>query len=125
MSEGKSRISANSLILTGIVAGLIISAVDNLAYSGIANPFVVVAMLLAVTGVAGIVFTKRGLIVVFAAWVCNPLVHAVKHIFNSSGSLHPETWLYILMLAIYTLVISLFGWGLGLLIQKLMKKSMK
>lgn len=107
------------LLATGAAAGIIIAMVDNFAFSGEVSPIVIVAMLLAATGTSGIIWRWQGWLVAVAAWLFDPLVHFIKHILGLPDTLHPNTYLSILMLAVFTFVVSAFGLGFGVLVRKI------
>ena len=107
------------LIATGAAAGMIIAMVDNFVFSGEISPIVIVAMLLAAAGTSGIIWRWQGWLVAGTAWLCDPLVHLMKHILGLPDTLHPNTYLSILMLTVLTFVISAFGLSIGVLVRKL------
>jgi hypothetical protein len=93
--------------------------VDNFAFEGEVSPIIIVAMLLAATATAGVVWGQRGWIAVITAWACVPLAHVVKHVLGLPDTLQPNTYKSILMLAAFTFVVAALGTGGGLLIRRL------
>lgn len=109
----------------GFIAGGIIVYVDNFAFHGEVSPIIIVVMLLAVTAAAGIIWEWRGWTAATAAWACVPAAHLVKHVLGLPDTLNPNTYTSILMLAIFTLVISTIGIGSGVLLRRLTKFGAK
>jgi hypothetical protein len=103
----------------GFIAGAIIVYGDNFAFQGEVSPIVIVVMLLAVTVTAGTIWGWRGWAIVIAAWVGVPTAHLVKHGLGLPDTLNPNTYTSILMLAIFTFVISTIGIGSGVLLRRL------
>lgn len=103
----------------GFAAGATIAYVDNFAFEGEASPIIIVAMLLAATAIAGGIWGQRGWVAVAAAWASVPLAHVVKHVLGLPDTLQPNTYMSILMLAAFTLVVAALGTGCGLLIRRL------
>ena len=103
----------------GFAAGAAIVYVDNWAFVGEVSPILIVAMLLAATATAGAIWGRRGWVASFAAWVCVPLAHLVKHVLGLPDTLHPNTYASILMLAAFTLAVASIGTGCGVLFRRL------
>jgi hypothetical protein len=80
-----------------------------------------VLLLIIVTVTSGIKLGWRGWILAFPLWICIPLAHLIKHILGLPDTLHPNTYASILMLAVFTLVVSTFGLLGGVLMRKLIK----
>jgi hypothetical protein len=106
-------------LCVGLVAGLVIVYVDNCTFDGEVSPIVIIALLLAATTGAGVLFGRSGWISAAVTWVCVPLAHLVKHVLGWPDTLHPNTYVSILFLALFTLAIAAIGTGGGLLIRKL------
>jgi hypothetical protein len=117
MTKWPVRLSA------GLIAGIIIAAVDNFAFEGEISPIVIVAMLFAVTVAAGVIWGQLALIAQVAVWACVPLAHVINHVAGLPDSLHPNTYGSILKLAAFTLVIAVIGSGCGMLAHKLTRRS--
>ena len=111
----------STLIMIGLVAGLIIAAVDNFAFGGEVSPIVIVLLLIIVTVTSGIKLGWRAWILAFPLWICIPLAHLIKHILGLPDTLHPNTYASILMLAAFTFVVSTVGLLGGVLMRKLIK----
>jgi len=103
----------------GLVAGAAIVCVDNFAFEGEVSPIFIVALLLAGTTMAGALWGRRGWIAAAVMWACVPLAHLVKHVLGLPDTLHPNTYLSILFLAAFTLVVATGGTGCGILIRRL------
>lgn len=111
-----------ALILIGIAAGLIIAAVDNLSFQGEVSPIVIALMLIFITFSSGFVFGWRGWIVSSITWGCVPLAHFIKHFFRLPDTLHPNTYISIILLAAFTLFVSIVGHGFGVLFNRFFRK---
>lgn len=103
----------------GLAAGAAIACVDNLAFKGEVSPIIIVAMLLAATAAAGAVWSGRGWATAAATWACVPLAHLVKHVLGLPDTLHPNTYMSILYLAGFTLVVAIAGTACGVLVGRL------
>ncbi len=103
----------------GFAAGAAIAAVDNFAFGGEVSPIVIVAMLLAATATAGLIWDRRGWIAAAAAWICVPLAHLIKHALGLPDTMQPNTYTSILMLAAFTLAVATIGTGCGVLLRRL------
>ncbi|MFH0991802.1 MAG: hypothetical protein V1799_17475 [bacterium] len=104
------------LFVVGLVAGLAIAAVDNFAFESEVSPIVIVALLAAVTGTAGVLWGWRGWITSSSAWVCVPAAHLVKHLLGLPDTLHPNTYTSIMMPAAFTFVVAAIGTGSGVVV---------
>ena len=103
----------------GFAAGAAIAAVDNFAFEGEVSPIIIVAMLLAATATAGVVWGRRGWVTAAAAWACVPSAHLIKHILGLPDTLQPDTYASILMLAAFTLAVAVVGAGCGVVLRRL------
>ena len=119
------KTSLTLLVSIGLITGILISTIDNFAFEGEVSPIIIVLLLLTATLAFGATFGLRGALMSIFTWICIPLTHLIKHIFNLPDTLHPNTYTSILMLAIFTLIVSSVGIGLGIFINKLFKKSVK
>lgn len=108
-----------TLACVGLVAGVSLAALDNFAFGGEVSPVIIVAMLLAATGVAGVIWDRRGWVAAAAAWICVPLAHLIKHVLGLPDTLQPNTYTSILILAAFTLVVATIGTGCGILLRRL------
>ncbi len=107
----------------GIVAGVAIAAVDNFAFEGEASPIIIVALLLASTAAAGSMWGHPGWVASIAAWACVPLPHIIKHVLNLPDTLHPNTYVSILLLSVFTLVIAAIGTECGALARRIVPRG--
>jgi len=112
-------------LLVGLIAGAVIVFTDNFAFQGEVSPIVIVIMLLAATITAGAIWKWQAWIAVVTLWVCVPMAHAVKHLLGLPDTLHPNTYASILMLAVFTFVISATGFLFGTLIHRISKSAQK
>lgn len=103
----------------GVFAGALIAAVDNFAFEGEVSPIVIVALLLIACGAFGILWRWHGWYAAVGAWICIPMAHVINQVLGLPDTLHPNTYASIAMLAAFTLVISLFGVGLGTMVRRL------
>jgi len=104
-------------LAVGLAGGAAMAYVDNFAFEGEVSPIVIVAMLLAATAAAGASWGRRGWLAAAAAWVCVPVAHVVKHVLGLPDTLHPNTYVSIMYLAAFTLVVAIIGTGSGVLLR--------
>ena len=109
------------LFILGLVAGLLISTVDNFAFEGEVSPIVIVVLLFLSTAAVGAGFGRKGLFASVSAWVIIPLAHLIKHVLNLPDTINPNTYLSILKLAIFTFFIAAIGFGTGTMFYNLNK----
>jgi hypothetical protein len=109
--------SLSKRLAIGLGAGLSIAAVDNFAFGGEVSPIVIVVLLVATTATFGAIWGRQGWTTAVAAWLCVPLAHVVKHALGLPGTLHPNTYTSILMLAVFTLLVATLGPAAGILIH--------
>lgn len=109
----------------GFIAGANIVYVDNFPFHGEVSPIVIVLILLAMTATVGIIWGWRGWYTAFSAWACIPTAHLFKHVLGLPDTLNPNTYSSILILAIFTFVISTIGFGSGVLLHKLTRLGAK
>ncbi len=107
----------------GLAAGVIIMYVDNFAFAGEVSPIIIVAMLLVTSAAAGITWGRRGWIAAAATWACVPLAHLIKHVFGLPDTLQPNTYTSIMMLALFTLLVTAVGFGCGMLVHILYHRA--
>ena len=108
----------NKRFAVGSGAGIVIACVDNFAFDGEVSPIIIVAMLIASTATFSGIWGHRGWTAALAAWTCVPLAHLMKHVLGLPDTLHPNTYTSILMLAVFTFVVTAIGTGIGMLIKK-------
>lgn len=107
------------VIGVGLLVGLAIAAIDNLAFEGECSPIVMVGMLF-ITGIAaGVAWRWRRWVTAALASVCIPLAHVVKHIFGLHDTIQPNTYGSIFGVGVLTLVVATIGALLGVLIRRL------
>ncbi|MCB1051361.1 MAG: hypothetical protein H6510_17745 [Acidobacteria bacterium] len=102
----------------GLVAGLAIAFVDNVAFGGETSPIVIVGLLLAASASAGWVWGVQGWSAALGIWLWVPLAHLLKHLFGLPDTLQPNTYPSILLLAGFSFLVSALGYAAGLLIHK-------
>ncbi len=105
-------------IVVGSAVGLVIAGVDNFAFNGEVSPIVIVAMLFAGTATAGVVWGRHAWLAAGGMWLWTPLAHLVKHVLNLPDTMHPNTYVSIMLLAAFTLVIASIGTGCGILVHR-------
>jgi hypothetical protein len=104
--------------LIGVAAGLAIAFVDNYWSGGEVSPIVIVALLLLATLAAGAIWGVGGWVSALATWACVPLAHVVKHVAGVPDTLHPNTYVSILLLAAFCLIVGAAGFGFGVLLHR-------
>ena len=112
-------------LLVGLIAGAVIVFIDNFAFQGEVSPIVIVIMLLVSTITVGTIWKWHAWIAVVTLWICVPMAHVVKHLLDLPDTLHPNTYTSILMLAVFTFVVSAIGFLFGTLINKISKGAQK
>ena len=103
----------------GLACGASTIYVDNVAFGGEVSPIVVVIMLLAAATAGAAIWGPRGWPVAATSWASVPGAHLVKHALGIPDTLHPNTYLSILYLALFTLCVSAAGVACGAAIGKL------
>jgi len=111
--------------LIGLIAGAIIVFIDNFAFRGEVSPIVIVIMLLISTITVGAIWKWHAWVAAVTVWICVPMTHVVKHLLGMPDTLHPNTYTSILMLAVFTFVISAIGFLFGALINRISKSTQK
>ncbi len=112
-------------LLVGLIAGAVIVFIDNFAFQGEVSPIVIVIMLLVSTITVGAIWKWHAWITAVTLWICVPMAHVVKHLLGLPDTLHPNTYTSILMLAVFTFVISAIGFLFGTLINRISKGTQK
>lgn len=107
-------------LILGLVIGAAIMYVDNVAFAGEVSPIVIMILLLVAAMTVIGLWGQRGWLTVGATWLCVPLAHLIKHILGLPDTLNPNTYTSILLLALFTLVVTMLGAGAGLLVHKWM-----
>jgi hypothetical protein len=108
-----------AMIAAGLVLGAALSAIDLFVEGGEVSPIVVVVLLFATTGFAGLAWGARGWRVAVPCWACLPLSHALLRLLGLPDTLHPATWGSIVRLAAFTATVAVTGTGSGLLLRRL------
>jgi hypothetical protein len=109
----------------GMISGAAIVYVDNCAFEGEVSPIVIVALLLAASAITGAIWGRSGWIAAAVTWACVPLAHIFKHVLGLPDSLHPNTYISILYLAAFTLVVAIVGTGCGVLARGLATRPVR
>lgn len=112
-------------LLVGFIVGAVIVYMDNFAFQGEVSPIVIVIMLLVSTITVGAILKRSAWMTVVIIWICVPMAHVVKHLLGLPDTLHPNTYMSILLLAVFTLVVSATGFFLGVLINRTAKDTRK
>lgn len=105
-------------LIVGLVVGGAIAYVDNIAFAGEVSPIVIVLLLLAAAIMAAAIWGQRGWVAIGALWLWVPLAHLIKHMLGLPDTLNPNTYTSILLLALFTLVVTVLGAGVGLLMRQ-------
>jgi hypothetical protein len=121
----KSSSNWQMRLLVGLIAGAVIVFIDNFAFQGEVSPIVIVILLLASTIAVGAIWKWQAWIAAVTVWICVPMAHVVKHLLGFPDTLHPNTYTSILMLAIFTFVVSAIGFLFGVLINIISKGNQK
>lgn len=112
-------------LLVGLIAGAAIVFIDNFAFQGEVSPIVIVIMLLVSTITVGAIWKWHAWIASVTVWIFVPMAHVVKHLLGLPDTLHPNTYASILMLAVFTFVVSAIGFLFGTLVNKISKGAQK
>jgi hypothetical protein len=112
-------------LLVGLIAGAVIVFIDNFTFQGEVSPIVIVLMLLVSTITFGAIWKWHAWIAAVTVWICVPMAHVVKHLLGMPDTIQPNTYTSILMLAVFTFVISAIGFLFGVLINRISKGSPK
>src|SRR5258708_21097474 len=105
-------------IFVGYAVVLAIACVDNFAFNGEVSPIVIVAMLFAGTATAGVVWGRHAWLAAAGMWLWIPLVHLVKHVLKLPDTMHPNTYVSIMLLPAFTLLIASIATGCGQLVHR-------
>ncbi len=111
------------LLALGFGAGVVIAAIDNFAFGGEISPIAIVALLLLLNGTAGATWGWRGGLLAIPAWLCIPSAHLIKQGLGLPDTLHPNTFTSILLLALFTFLVSTIGIALGVLLRRMGKPA--
>ncbi len=121
----KSLSSWQMRFLVGLIAGAVIVFIDNFAFQGEVSPIVIVILLFVSTITVGIIWKWQAWIAAATVWISVPMAHVIKHLLGLPDTLHPNTYTSILMLAVFTFVISAIGFLFGTLINRISKGAQK
>lgn len=105
-------------VFVGLIVGAIIAAVDNFLFGGEVSPMVIVGLLLVAALTLGGLWKWSALLPVTLMWLWLPMAHLVKKVLGLPDTLHPNTYSSILLLSVFTLVISAIGFLMGGLASK-------
>jgi hypothetical protein len=103
----------------GLLAGATIAAVDNVLFEGEVSPIVIVGLLLGAAASAGVIWGARGLVAAVLTWGWVPASHVLKRALGLPDTLHPNTWASVLVLAVFSLVVTAVGSTCGLIARRL------
>jgi len=117
----KSLSSLPIRIFVGLLVGAIIAYVDNFSFQGEVSPIVIVISLLIASISIGIIWKWRALITIALIWLWLPMAHVVKKVLGLPDTLHPNTYTSILLLSVFTLVVSAIGFLIGVSASKIVK----
>jgi len=102
------------------MAGAAIAAVDNFAFGGEVSPIVIVAMLLIASATLGLIWGRHGALAAGLVWVWLPLAHIVKRALDLPDTIQPNTYTSIMMLGIFSFVVTGVGLGFGAALRRLL-----
>lgn len=111
------------IIFSGILFGAAIACVDNLVFGGEVSPILIVLLLLCSSGLVGSIWGKRGWLAAIFVWAINPSVHILKHVFNLPDTIFPNTYLSILLLAVFTFVLAGIGVCCGIFFRRAIDRT--
>jgi hypothetical protein len=103
----------------GLVVGAGIASVDNILFEGEVSPIIIVSLLLATTFAAGAMWGRRSLVATVAMWAWVPAAHLTKRVLGLPDTLHPNTNISLLLLAIFTLAVAGVGTLCGCWVRNL------
>ena len=121
----KSLPSWQMHFLVGLILGAVIVFIDNFAFQGEVSPIVIVILLFVSTIIVGTIWKWQAWIASATVWITVPMAHVIKHLLGLPDTLHPNTYMSILMLAAFTFVISAIGFLFGTLINRISKDAQK
>lgn len=108
----------NWQICLGLLVGAAIAFIDNYALGGEVSPILIVLLLLITGLVAGALWGLRGALFGISAWVWVPLSHAIKHALKLADTIQPNTYLSIVYMGAFTLLIWAVGLGGGCFVRR-------
>lgn len=109
--------------IVSVVVGILLSVIDNFASGGELSPIVIVVLLFVAVLIYGLLWGWKGWNSAVATWMWLPLIHLVKRAANLPDTIHPNTFQSILLLAVFSLVVSGVGLSLGAIINRLFYKE--
>jgi hypothetical protein len=112
-------------LLVGFFVGAAIVFIDNFAFQGEVSPIVIVLLLLGSTIAFGAIWKWQAWMAAVIVWISVPIAHVGKHLLGIPDTLQPNTYTSILLLAVFTLVISAIGLLFGILINQILKDVQK
>lgn len=92
---------------------------------GEVSPIVIVALLIVAAATSGVIWGWLGWFVTVSAWICVPMAHLIKHLLGLPDTLNPNTYSSILMLALFSFVVSTIGLLGGDLLHRLKRMDAK
>ena len=105
--------SSTMRIVTGVVAGMLIAAVDNVLFEGEVSPLVVVGMLFATSAASAAAWGKRAWQTGLLTWAWLPGAHLAKRALGLPDTLHPNTYASVMLLAAFSFVVMAAGLAIG------------
>jgi hypothetical protein len=104
-------------------AGITICLIDNYAMNGEISPIVIVLLLFSFVAALSAFNRNNVWLGTLLVWVWLPASHLVKHLFDLPDSIHPNTYHSILLLALFTLTVSVIGLLAGTGIRRVIRIS--
>ena len=105
--------------MTALVAGFVVSGIDNFAAGGEVSPIVIVPLLLMGAALVGATWGQKAAAAAAVFWLPLPGAHVAKHILRLPDTIHPNTYASIGMLALFSLVVCAIGFAIGLGLRKI------
>jgi hypothetical protein len=120
---GRSIPTSGQLLLA-VAIGVLIAAFESQAFGGEISPIPIVALLF-LTSVGFAAFQGA------SSWLCSlglwlplPASHLIKMVLHFPDTLYPNTPRSLLLLSVFTLFVSILGFGAGLLLHRLRGRGM-
>lgn len=104
-------------VRAGLVAGLVISAVDLYAAGGHIPPVVIVALQILASAALGAAWGWAAWPAAIAVAAPLPAVHAIRHGLGWPDTITPNTWDSIVMMALFALAVAGAGFAAGAVLK--------